>query len=44
VLRLELILTIKEGFCCDIMLLFYGTASEFLTTLILLIVIKHNYL
>jgi len=34
VLRLELILTIKGDFCCDIMLLFYGNASKFSTALI----------
>jgi len=27
--RLELILTIKESFCCDSMLLFYGTVLKF---------------
>ena len=34
--RLELIVTIKEGFCCDIALLFYGTVFKFLTALIFL--------
>jgi len=38
-LRLELpvILTIKRGFCCDIALLFHGTASKFSTALMFLI-------
>jgi len=40
VLRLELILTIKGGFCCDIALLFYGTALKFLRTLLFLIAIN----
>jgi len=34
VLRLELILTIKGGCCCDFAMLFYGTALIFLTVLI----------
>jgi len=34
--RLELILMTK-GFCCDIVLLFYGTALEFLMALLFLI-------
>jgi len=34
VLKLELILLIKGGFCCDIALLFYGTALKFLVALI----------
>jgi len=36
VLRLELILTIKGGFCSNMALLFYGTALKFLTALIFL--------
>jgi len=40
VLRLELISTIKRGFCGNIALLFYGTALQFLTELIYLIVIN----
>jgi len=35
---------IKEGFCCDIVLLFYGTASKLLTALIFLIAISFNAL
>jgi len=35
VLRLELILTINGNFCCDIPLLFYGTALKFLMELVL---------
>jgi len=40
VLRLELILTIKGGCCCDVTLLFYGTALKFLTALIFFIAIN----
>jgi len=39
VLRLKLILTI-EGFCCDIAMLFYGTALKCLTALIFVIAIN----
>jgi len=34
VLKLKLILMIEGGFCCDIVLLFYGTTLKFLTALI----------
>jgi len=34
-LRLELILTIKGGFSCDIALLFYGTTLKFLTVFVI---------
>ena len=40
-LRLELILTIKGGFCCNIVLLIYDTALKFLTTLNFLIAIAN---
>jgi len=40
VLRLELILMITGGFCCDIALLFYGTALKFVTELIFLITVN----
>jgi len=43
VLTLELILTIKCGFCCNSVLLFYGTALKFLMVLIFSIVIMIDF-
>jgi len=39
-LKRESILTIEGGFCCDIALLFYGTALKFIRALIFLVAIN----